>query len=129
MSSALAMVLTAAMAVPGNGPEAMSAEMEPPGLDLSGEWEGTYGTDGKQTWNARLIGDTLSLWNRQNKCRMTIRFVDEGGGKLRFGMGGNPPLQLGTYKDEGDRVVISYGYGPKRNQKAILVLRRVKPRK
>jgi hypothetical protein len=37
--STLAIVLTAAMVVPGNGPEMVSWEMEQ-GLDLSGEWEG-----------------------------------------------------------------------------------------
>ena len=39
MSSALAMILTAAMAVPASGPEKVSGEVEQ-GLDLRGEWEG-----------------------------------------------------------------------------------------
>jgi hypothetical protein len=39
MSSALAMILTAAMAVPGNGPEKVSGEIED-GLNLGGKWEG-----------------------------------------------------------------------------------------
>jgi hypothetical protein len=56
--SALAMILVAAMGLPGDGSEKVSGEMEQ-GLDLRGTWEGTYSTDGMQIWSARLSGETL----------------------------------------------------------------------
>ena len=48
MSSALAMVLMAAMTVPGNGPEKVSGEVEKR-LDLRGEWEGVWWIDQQTT--------------------------------------------------------------------------------
>jgi len=44
MSSAFAMILMATMAVPGNGPEKVSEEVEQR-LDVSGEWEGVWWLD------------------------------------------------------------------------------------
>src|SRR5262245_46202881 len=133
MSSALAMVLMAAMVVPGNGAEKVSWEMEQ-GLDLSGEWEGTFGSKGGQawTWNARLSSGILKCWDQQNRQRGQgqVRFVDKGGGKVSVGFGDKPLFfHHGTYKQESDLIVISYPVGPKKDRQIIITLRRVKPGK
>ena len=65
--SALAMILTAVMAVPGNGPEKASGEIRQ-GLDLSGEWEGTlHSFDGK-VYQVHLTRDRCR-WDRGNDLR------------------------------------------------------------
>jgi hypothetical protein len=124
MSSALAMVLAAGMTV-GSGPEKVSGEIEQR-LDLRGEWEGTYQVIGGPTWHARLGGGFLAVQTEVARSRLAIRFVDERNGKLRMGWGGRPPLTLGTYKQEGDRVVLSFWLGVKANRGLVLDLKRVK---
>lgn len=116
--SALAMILTAAMAVPGDGPEKVSGEIAEEAklqrLDLSGEWEG------KWTYN----GVTADVMLRDGElCRFACRcqqaglirellpftFIDEGRGKLRIHSpwSGNGQ-SLGIYRQQSDKLVIYY---------------------
>jgi hypothetical protein len=105
--STLVLILTAAMAVPGNGPKMVSAEMERK-LDIQGEW---------------TPSDLLS------------GIVDDGGGNVR--MEYRNGWHLGIWKQEGDRLVICLrepGFGRPidfqvRNEQELLILHRVKPRK
>jgi hypothetical protein len=57
--SALAMILTAAMAVPRNGPENVSGEVEQ-GLDLREEWEGIAWSD-NTIWRSEVSNRALVL--------------------------------------------------------------------
>src|SRR5215469_9506700 len=91
MSSALAMVLMAAMVVPANRPEKVSGEVEQR-LDLRGEWEGTrYDANGDE-W---VIEINFAEWG----------IVDEGAGRLRFKY--DISSGYGIYQQHGDRLTIS----------------------
>ena len=139
MSSALAMVLTAAMAVPASGPEKVSAEMEQ-GLDLRGEWEGVW-------WNASHEAGQVE-WTRDGwitgkfsynrfqylHCDM-IR--DEGAGQFRYERFDGDREVFGIYRQDGDRLVLCIGrtgagrpasFTPD-DHRCLLILPRVKPRK
>jgi hypothetical protein len=131
MSSALAMVLMAAMAVPGNGPENVSREVEQR-LDLSGEWEGIYTTDKEQTLRVHLNRYRVRLENDDCDFAFDNSMVDEGRGRLRFqGL-------LGIYQQDEERLIICLGrIGTHErptsfrigNGQSLLILHRVKPRK
>jgi hypothetical protein len=121
MSSAFAMVLVAAMAVPGIGPEKVSGEMDQ-GLDLRGEWEALW-------WNDEGI---ISWFCFDALC---FDVVDEGRGKLRATMWQG--RQLGIYQRQGDQLNIclrdaedgrptSFKGGDGQD---LFILHRVKPRK
>jgi hypothetical protein len=141
MSSALAIVLTAAMAVPGNGPERVSGEMEQ-GLDLRGEWEGIWwhGSDcaGVAEWSDGMImgrfGDSpCFLFLFLNWCFIK----DEGDGRCLYENFPGDRDRLGIYEQDADRLVICIGRTDKRrpssfttgDDRHLLILHRVKPRK
>jgi hypothetical protein len=121
MSSALAMILTAAMAIPGDGPEKVSAEMEQ-GLDLSGTWKGFNGD--------RVMEDRFKLLIAKSDS-----WVDEGAGQVRFKIRGL--TYYGMYEQRGDRLKICFAGGgkdrPTRFQggcgQTLIIVHRVKPRK
>ena len=138
MSSALAMVLTAAMAVPANGPEKVSGEVEQ-GLDLRGEWEGLlWKEQGDFIWvGYRDLVGVKGLSYREGELVYRRRFnvVDEGNGMLRATLGRME--RLGIYQRQSDRLIIclrdaengrptSFKGG---NGQHLLILHRVKPRK
>ena len=132
MSSKLAMatlvlVLAAAMAVPGNGPEMVSAEMEQ-GLDLRGKWDVSYFySDGtSEVWH-----DTDGLFLME-----AYGIQDEGKGRLQM----MPLVSLaypGIYRQEHDHIAMCFrvpGEGQPTDfsvdeGQIVLILRRVKPRK
>jgi hypothetical protein len=89
---------------------------------------GDYGVKGGETLNARLGGGTLTVENGRVRGTITFRFVDEGHGKFRFGMGGKPPLTPGSYQVEEGSVVLTFWSGPKHSE-IIIKLKRIKPRK
>jgi hypothetical protein len=130
MSSALAMVLKAAMAVPGNGPRRVSEEMER-GLDLSGGWEGTNYYSNPTQHIALANGKiTISLAG-EFPCKTR----DEGRGRFRLTVRGFH--YLGIYKWEGDTVILCVrvesngrptSFKPGDDQH-LLILHRVKPGK
>ena|SRR5262245_33573684 len=143
MSSALAMVLMAAMAIPGNGPEKVSGEVEQ-GLDLSGKWEAIcYRPGGGVLRGQASISEEggLSISGQQGPARrggqgrFHIAFgkvIDEGSGHIRS----QNSLGIGIYKQEGDRLLICFGYDKHRptsfragDGQFLLILRRVKPGK
>jgi hypothetical protein len=135
MSSALAMVLTAAMAVPGNGPEKVSGEVEQ-GLDLRGEWEGTWRNPGWPGEADDLIYLSGTKFSISVKGSPFISFyhtiVDEGDNKLRFSEG-----LAGIYRQDGGRITICLRAADKGrptdfqagNGQHLITLHRVKPRK
>jgi hypothetical protein len=137
MSSALAMVLTAVMAVPGNGPEMVSAEMEQ-GLDLRGRWEGSWQEHGRsapvrvqmavENGCVRLIAIPFRGLSR-------VEVVNEGEGRVRLEWFSK--AFLGIYQQKGDRVVLCLrlasrgGYPASfvaRDDQELFILHRVKPR-
>ena len=133
MSSVLAMVLMAAMAIPGNGPEKVSGEMEQE-LDLSGEWKGVWSVN-EPGWGAGNDVARLAK-GKLNDCVLG-RVVDEGHGRCRFHL--DDVLCLGIYRQDGGCLVICFRYacsergyprtfetGGKRH---LLILHRVKPGK
>jgi hypothetical protein len=135
MSSALAMVLTAAMAVPGNGPETVSAEMEQ-GLDLSGRWEGVYINADEGMMEARLRDGGIGLATGEGGSFIKSIFTDEGGGSVRFILNDAAPY-LGIYEQQEDDIVICFRFTDDGRPTSIrvadgpylLILHRVKPRK
>jgi hypothetical protein len=102
--SALAMILTTAMAVPGDGPKKVSMEMEQR-LDLSGEWFGTK-DDGC------VASDILLLPGRGTVCLggclVADPFVcfDRGHGVADVKWGSEN--FLGIYRQQGDIVIICF---------------------
>ena len=137
MSSAVAMVLVTAMAIPGSGPEKLSGETER-GLDLRGHWRVTYSCISGQTdkWLAIVEGGHFNL--RSEDKTLTINYGevrDEGCGDIRWT--GGPRELLGIYRQDGDQVIVCLreansgrptSFSTKDNQD-IMILRRVKPHK
>jgi hypothetical protein len=133
--SALAMLLVVAMAVPGNGPEKESGEIEQR-LDLSGEWRGT-----SPTYDYVVVvivnSGLLDLFGTIMPDTFDWRFVDECNGKchvIRPRLGTLP----GIYESRQDQVFILLRLDPLKarpssftdNEDAILlILHRVKPSK
>lgn len=100
--SALAMILTAAMAVPGDGPERVSGELsQMRRLDLRGKWK------------LEFLGGTLEPLSREEVIR-ALRIQDMGEGRLRMALPKTYKGDLvfipytGTYRQERDRVVIHF---------------------
>jgi hypothetical protein len=137
--SALAMILTAAMMVPANGPEPVSGEIaEPERLDLSGEWEGSWHDastpKGGLKMRAELLAGDFYCAKEPNLLffRGFAEAHDEGAGKMRF----DPEAgdMLGIYQQDGDRVILCIGVanGPRpdsfqvREGRILLILHRVK---
>lgn len=138
--SALAIILTAAMAIPGNGPEMELGEVaETQRLDLSGEWEGLWEPGDGTIWQAELEdcrfeatrGNGPQVWFQVWEQHIT----DEGGARIRIEVGCH--VHLGIYKQQNDRIVVCYGkHGQARptsfravDGQSLLMLHRVKPRK
>ncbi len=132
--SALAMILTAALTVPADGPKRASGEMVR-GLDLSGEWEGVS-----------LSGHPVDVSGGKLRFRgggkgisnytVPWKVADEGNGKIRVEFQGSEPV-LGIYEWRGDRVYLCYAYANRPRPtnfdtgagRTVLILHRVKSRK
>ncbi len=120
--SALAMILTAVLAVPGDGPKKVPAEMVEK-LDLSGEWEGTWRDSLGCLWKAKLRNSQLECKREDMIARGTLNSSDV--------------KKEGIYKCEGDRLFICFAPGQDKRPTAfrggegqeLFILRRVKPRK
>lgn len=121
--SALAMILTAAMAVPGDAPEKVSGEMVQQGLDLSGEWEGVWHDVSGAKQEIEIT--SFEGWGA----------VDEGAGRVRFR--DKSLSAYGIYEQRGDRLMICVALlGKPRPDKLqagdgvqLFVLRRIKSKK
>jgi hypothetical protein len=137
MSSILAMVLMAAMAVPGNGLEMVSAEMEER-LDLSGEWEGTWWLPEGQVYpatmdNRLLFGDAFPPHEGAIFFR-TPSFRDEGIGKFRIEPKDTNSRWLGIYEQHEGHLLLCFGEDGEQRPRSfrggdgqhLLILHRVK---
>lgn len=132
--SALAMILTAAMVVPGDGPEKVSGEMarERKTLNLKGQWKAVlYGHGPVFQGEATVVDREFRV--RAGKFVFIFgEAVDEGDGNLR--MCG----RLGIYKQDGDqlRICLSHPNGFPRptsfkaeNRQCLIELTRIRPAK
>jgi hypothetical protein len=140
--SALAMILAAAMTVPGDGAEKVSAEIaasQP--LDLRGEWNGVWET-GRVNYAVKHLveGEACSYQQipkgRWGPAYLIPKFVDEGVGRLRLQWVEDGPC-LGIYKQDGERLTICFRDARKGRPQSfrtdhgqnLLILHRVKPSK
>jgi len=103
MSSELAMILTAAMAVPGSGPEAKAAPERPL---LPGEWEGTRTDGAGATWKVVLRDGKLTGTIEEFSFSIEFKPIDEGDGKMRVKF--DDLRCVGIYKRERDRITICF---------------------
>lgn len=134
MSSALVMILTAAMAVPGNGPEMVSAEMEQV-LDLRGKWEGEWEDMQCQRFKARIEDGLLDLdYEGGDRRVMHIKITNKGQGRFCITLRG--VNFLGVYRQDGNRMIFCLRDPEDRptylwngGAQARFILHRVKPRK
>ena len=140
MSSALAMVLMVAMAVPGNGPEKVSGEVEQERLDLRGEWRGELRSKSHgvppMSHEVELAGGRVRLRaHGKTISDAPCQITDEGSGRLRIKV--RHLESLGIYRWDGDRLTISYKLNdlgwPNSfrvdEDQSLLILHRVKPGK
>lgn len=117
--SALTMILTAAMAVPGDGPAKAPAEMVQT-LDMSGEWEGTWKDSLGYLWKAKLRNGQLECKGEDTIARGALKSCDV--------------KKEGIYKWEGNRLFICFAIGQNKRPKSfrggkgqeLFILHRVK---
>jgi hypothetical protein len=135
--STLVVILAAAMAVPGIGPEAVSGEMER-GLDLSGKWEGTWLQLDWQVPVERANLDEGKLVTSHGPwhSRFDLTATDEGKGRLRLRLSEWNCLGIYEFHDDGIRICFrsaDQGYPSSfqvdKGGQRLLILHRVKPRK
>jgi hypothetical protein len=131
------MVLMVAMAVPGNGPEKVSGEVDAPRLDMNGRWEGTFLNVGGIMWKTVIEDGKERDYDRGRIIAANDwKVVDEGEGKLRLYLCPSKPSR-GIYKVEGDQVTICFSDMPNPRPtefrvdklQAMYILHRVKSRK
>jgi hypothetical protein len=137
--STLVLMLTAAMAVPGNGPESISAEMEQ-GLDLRGEWEGTWRLADGPLYYATIDRKLLFGYPDPDEAGIILyvdSFIDEGNGRFQIRPKDDDSCWLGIYEQSNDRVRMCFVEEGKQrptafsggNGQHLLILHRVKPGK
>lgn len=132
--STLAMILTAAMGVPGDVPERESgqiAETQP--LALSGEWKGSWSNS---SGNFKVIVTREKVSLADNRAPIMVWIVrDEGEGRIQLNYW--MLTYLGIYRQEGDRLLICLREASQGRPTSfrvsdgqdLLILHRVKPRK
>jgi len=137
--SALTMILTAAMVVPGNGPEMVSGELIEQRLDLSGEWQGV--AKGGPEWssfsgNFTFSGGIIRFQKAPDELK-SFEIIDEGEGRLSVSLWGSVPYH-GIYKREDRNLLICLPNDPwsqrpmsfrASKDQHLLILHRVKSRK
>ncbi len=128
--SALAMILTAAMAV-GDVLKQELGEVQQE-LDLGGTWEGIVHAIDGNVYQVHLTCDRCRWESKDRMAEYDNPFRDEGGGRLHRH---NRPDCLGIYRQESDRLIICLGYGHRpttyhaTDSQSLLILHRVKSRK
>jgi hypothetical protein len=139
--SALAMLLTVAIVVPGDGPEKRSMEVVEMMLDLSGEWEGTVQSTISESKASIKISRGRADIRGSNGFveKVPLKIIEEGEGKLRMEgeIVGVKRKLLGIYKWQGNRLVICCRVESKGRPTSfmvdggnkLLILHRPKPRK
>jgi hypothetical protein len=139
MSSALAMILAAGMAVPGIGPEKVSGEVEQ-ALDLRGEWEGNWRLADGPLYYATIDGQFIFGAVAPGEGGILFRvssFIDEGKGRFRIQPKDDDRRWLGIYEQGDDHVRMCFGEEGKLrptvfrggNGQHLIILHRVKSRK
>jgi hypothetical protein len=136
--SALAMILTATMAVPADEPKKVSGEMvrEQQPLDLSGEWEGTLRdseSKNRGSWTVKLNDRWLVLERGIDTQRLLLQVTNEGKGKVRIKL--SRTVYAGIYRQQSDRVIIALRDSKKgwpvsfrvEADQSLLILHRAKP--
>jgi hypothetical protein len=129
--STLVLVMAAGMVL-GDGPQRVSGEVEQ-GLDLRGEWEGTWYWPCGLNDPMQLSRGTMTLASGGRGSTSVI--ADEGGGRCRFSI--IHRLMLGIYEQDPDRVIICFREGGEERpvsfertaEQHLLILHRVKPGK
>jgi hypothetical protein len=132
--SVLAMILTAAMVVPGDGPKMESGEVEQQ-LDLNGVWQGII-KYGDKTRDVIFNDSGLCVWEGGNGSLSLWEVHDEGQGRFRF-VEDSRRTYAGIYEQREDYLAICYrkeSEGRPASFRAtdgqgLLILHRVKPRK
>jgi hypothetical protein len=107
--SALTMILTAAMVVPGDGSGQEKASMEMAQVvDLSGDWEGTGQSAMESKWRIKFSRGRVRIQSQQGTIEAPFKIIGEGEGKLRMEVSGAGAVWklLGIYKWQGNRLVI-----------------------
>jgi hypothetical protein len=140
--STLVLMLTAAMAVPGNGPEMVSGEVKlTDPLDLSGEWLGVWKVykteyeveqiDGRGAWSIRGFPKGIQAGMR-GSFYLTPNVTDEGEGRLLLKW---LYPSLGIYHQDGDDLIICFRDAREGRPLSfrvgdgdLLILHRVKPK-
>lgn len=136
--SALVLILTAAMAVPGSGPEKVSKEgkQEP---DLSGVWKGTYRSGRGLTSSIELREKVIQVTYKGRRLPNfdidLTKATFEGHGKVRVTWYGINCLAI--YRQDGDSLILSVTTADQGWPKSLkptpdhdlFILHRVKPRK
>jgi uncharacterized protein (TIGR03067 family) len=135
MSSALAMIVTAAMVVPGDMPEKVSGEMEER-LDLRGEWEGRWWPNKDASLEVTLRDGSIQLSDKSRpSLPVVFKIIDEAEGVLHVQY--DASRHHGIYKWDNDRLVLCLREANKgrptsfqaRDGQQLFILHRVKPRK
>jgi hypothetical protein len=134
--SALAMILTAAMAVPGNGPEMDLGEIvEVQRLDLSGEWEGTLCSPPDSISPVALEKGHIHFLARNGSLGQRFVCVQEGASTMRARWSGETYLGIFRYEEGELRLCFSKAGRERPTSfqsgayRWLLILHRVKPRK
>jgi hypothetical protein len=135
--STLVLMLTAAMAVPGNGPEMVSAEMEE-GLDLRGRWEGIWHLKSHRVRSVEVwpVDGWLEIHAKDDDWFHMVKPRDEGSGRASLNFN-DVAVFPGIYRQDGDHIIICYREDGNRRPSSfragdgqeLLILHRVKPRK
>jgi hypothetical protein len=132
MSSALAMVLMAGMAVPGNGPEKVSGEVEQR-LDLHGEWEGVIEAAEQGIFGSIRFADGKIYRAGCEAAMSRCEITDEGNGQLHLTI--STIAYIGIYRRERDELLIAFRNTEDRKrpttfqadgEQGLLILHRVK---
>ena len=113
MSSALAMVLMAAMAVPANGPEKVSGEVKDERLDLRGDWRGTsVNSEGRRqvvyVRDGRLMYQSVNVWRSYTDDINFARLADVGANRFQAESQDERFTYFGIDTRDGDRLTICF---------------------
>jgi hypothetical protein len=141
--SVLAMILTAAMVVPGDGPEKVSGEVSEKGqgLDLKGKCKGSFRTKlhdtSFSTVPATYQDGKLAVMYPGGPEMANVVFIDEGNGKCRCHMVEENLDALGIYKWKRGQLCICFNADCKNRPTSftvdrvhsLLILHRVTPSK
>jgi hypothetical protein len=103
--SALAMILTAAMSVPGDVPEKVSMEARVEQGLLPGVWEGEWVDPSGGKMDVRVSKNEIVFHPGNPLGREEFQITDEGAGMCRVKLGTS--TFLGRYERQGEQLVFA----------------------